>query len=436
MAGKLVKVFGKSGAALIPVMKDGSKGLRTAYDDFARLGGGMDKDFIKKAAEADDELTRTKFAVKGMASTLAVALIPSLSKSAHFITDVVAKIRDLTRHSEIVKGTLMALGAAATIGGIAKAAPYAISAAKGMRAMYQAATAAKTAGGALSAVFSSGFGVVAAVAGIALLVALFEDLYQLMSGGESVIGEVLDSLGGAGTAAEFANQLRDAWAQVMQAVQDVLPSLKDVGATIMQTIVAALPYLVQGFVHAIKFGAALALAISGVVTTLKEMLGLLSDAYKIVAKGGSLKELGAVFDKRTSAAGTAIDKVGNGIFGKDQSFVNAKTGEVTTRSVGGLYGDTNKELNAALSGQGIELDPQAAIMRARASASVGILSAPSVPVGANTVLAPTISQGITMPITIVTADPQGAADAIVAKKGAIADNRAMRDAFNAASGAK
>lgn len=434
MAGKLVKVFGKQGAALIPVLKDGSKGLRTAYDDFARLGGGMDKDFIKKAAEADDELTRTKFAIKGMASSLAVALIPSLSKGAHWVTSFVGGVRDMTKETKIVHAVLLGLGAAGTVGGIMKLAPHAMKAAKGMKALWEATRAAKSAGSALSTLFSGGLGVVATVAGVALLVALFEDLYQLMNGGESVIGDVLDKLGGAGTAAAFAEQLRDVWDQLSQAFTDILPTLEQVGGTLMEVVSDAIPWLVRGFIQAIKFAGALALGVSAVVVTLKEMIGFLVDAYKILDKGGSLSDIGKAWDKRGGAAGAAIDKAGAGVFGKDQSFVNAKTGEVTTRSVGGIYGDTQNELQAALAQKGIDYKPREMVSFERGKE--GAVTAPGQAPGQAPVLAPNVSQAITMNTTVISSDPQAAADAVVKKKNEVANDRAMRDAYNAASGVK
>jgi hypothetical protein len=44
-----MKLFGTSGAALIPLLEGGSEGAKKMFAEFERLGGAMSKDFVAAA---------------------------------------------------------------------------------------------------------------------------------------------------------------------------------------------------------------------------------------------------------------------------------------------------------------------------------------------------------------------------------------------------
>lgn len=347
MAGKLVKVFGKQGAALIPLLKDGSKGLRTAYDDFARLGGGMDKDFIKKAAEADDEMARMRFAAKGLGSQIAVALIPYLSKFAHVTAEVAGGIKRVAQNSQIVKASLIAMSG----GGLLLAIPKLIEMSKAFGLVKKSATGIEALGG----LFGGGLGLAAAGIALAVIVALFEDLYQLMTGGKSLIGETLDELEGAGTAADLAQQLRDAWAALGDTWEELSPTVSELGQLLLDIGKDAIPYMIQGFVGTIKVVAALALAVAGLIKLVREYISTALDISDIFAKGGfnadSLNKAKARLTQGVDTAGKAVDQTGDAIFGKSLTTVNAD-GTTDSTNVGGLFGMSQRKADVVLGNTG------------------------------------------------------------------------------------
>jgi hypothetical protein len=71
-----MKIFGRSGAELLPLLKKGGEELANLNREFEELGGGMQDDFIKLADEAGDEMDRLKFAMTGLKSRIAVADAP------------------------------------------------------------------------------------------------------------------------------------------------------------------------------------------------------------------------------------------------------------------------------------------------------------------------------------------------------------------------
>lgn len=144
---------------------------------------------------------------------------------------------------------------------------------------------------------------------------LFEDLYTLMTGGESVIGETMDKLFGAGAASEFAKQLWGVWDQLVVAFNAASPALQalgDVGK-------AVLPPILNVFVWLVKIMASALTLLGGLVTAIGEMANAFGDVRK---KGGSVFD--AIFSKAGAAgslltpegkAGKAIDKAGDTVFG-------------------------------------------------------------------------------------------------------------------------
>ena len=80
----------------------------------------------------------------------------------------------------------------------------------------------------------------------AAIVLIVEDLYTLFTGGDSVIGRFIDSLGGAGTSAAVVETLKDAWNEVVGLFRDNWPMIQDGFRTLGGLIVDAFSSL-KGF---------------------------------------------------------------------------------------------------------------------------------------------------------------------------------------------
>ena len=78
----VMEIFGKSGAALIPLLNEGKDGIRRFADEADRLGLTVSGKSAKAADEFGDTLDRLKGSVGGVSNSLAAGLLPSLQQAA------------------------------------------------------------------------------------------------------------------------------------------------------------------------------------------------------------------------------------------------------------------------------------------------------------------------------------------------------------------
>jgi hypothetical protein len=74
-----MKVLGKSGTALLPMLKGGSKALNEQMQAAYDLGAVMDQDLIRASAEYDDAQNQMKMGLQGLKNIVGKALIPAMT---------------------------------------------------------------------------------------------------------------------------------------------------------------------------------------------------------------------------------------------------------------------------------------------------------------------------------------------------------------------
>jgi len=83
------EAFGKSGAAMIPLLNGGSEGLREMDEMARKLGLSLSKDAVAKAGDFNDTLDLIKLGGEGVARGIAAQLLPTLSNLAgQFLTSM------------------------------------------------------------------------------------------------------------------------------------------------------------------------------------------------------------------------------------------------------------------------------------------------------------------------------------------------------------
>lgn len=111
-----MKLFGRSGADLIPLLNAGADGLREMKEEGVGLGVVLSTEMAKKAEEFNDNLTRVKQTTQGVAFDLANGLLPTVNDLAlGFLSakDAIAEHMDKIRAAVELTGAVFA----ATIGG-------------------------------------------------------------------------------------------------------------------------------------------------------------------------------------------------------------------------------------------------------------------------------------------------------------------------------
>lgn len=111
-----MKILGKSGTSLLPLMNGGAAGIRQMVDEAGRLGLIMSGGAGKAAEELNDAFDRLRLTLKGAAMAVGEALAPALTELANRAADAIGKISTFVReHKELV---LTAVKGVAVIGAI------------------------------------------------------------------------------------------------------------------------------------------------------------------------------------------------------------------------------------------------------------------------------------------------------------------------------
>lgn len=112
-----VDIFGRSGAELIPLLKEGSDGLRKMEADARKLGITFDADAAKKVAAFNDEMDRLKAVTGGIKQDIVIAVAPAAEK---FIRDFRDTIQGLKGQARAGEGAGRVGTAGASVGGFLK----------------------------------------------------------------------------------------------------------------------------------------------------------------------------------------------------------------------------------------------------------------------------------------------------------------------------
>ncbi len=226
-----MRLLGRSGAAMLPVLQQGGEALRTAFKDVDELGGGFNDKFIEQAHETDVQLKRLKMGWRSVAVAIATEVLPWMNKQIERSIRTVKHLIDLAKHTYAFRTALMALAA----GTLALA----------LTRLFKLFSIGKMTLRDLLTFFVKYPLIALFTAAILALYIAFDDLYTFLKGGDSVIGRFLDSIGGAGTALEVWKELKTALEDVWEALKPVGDSLKVIGVDMAKAFVSSIPGIVK-----------------------------------------------------------------------------------------------------------------------------------------------------------------------------------------------
>lgn len=183
-ADAAMKIFGKAGKELLPIFAEGEEGLESLFADFDRFGGGWSGDALSNIAQMGDAVDRFEFSTLALKSTLAVQVLPSLTR---WLDTLSLSVVGLSKNEKFVAGLqgafigLAAIGVAAAATMIAPYLPLALV--------------------------------------LAAILIIVQDLYTAFTGGESLIGRVLDKLLGKGAAKSIFKDIKRDWDDFVKSVE-------------------------------------------------------------------------------------------------------------------------------------------------------------------------------------------------------------------------
>lgn len=104
-----LNIFGRSFQNLIPLLKDGSQGLRAAGDEAERLGLVFDQEAGAAAEKFNDDITRLKSAFAGIFREMAQNLLPALSETT-------GRLQQLAKEGDLASNAVTLISAAMRVG--------------------------------------------------------------------------------------------------------------------------------------------------------------------------------------------------------------------------------------------------------------------------------------------------------------------------------
>lgn len=130
------KLLGKTGADLVPMLSEGSKGLRALGDEAQRAGQVIDAETGKAAEQFNDQLTRLKAQTTGLGNELMKGLLPALTSTTDALLD------DNSALNSTIKTVAAAAGVYAVVTIALNAKTIALRAAAAAQALFNVAAKA------------------------------------------------------------------------------------------------------------------------------------------------------------------------------------------------------------------------------------------------------------------------------------------------------
>jgi hypothetical protein len=188
-------IFGRGGMAMIPVLKKGREGVEELRAQFDRMGGGFSAKAVEGAKKTAKAIKDLKLQMTSIRGQIAEALLPPLAVAVRWFGNLTGAALEATRGTEVFKVAAVAAGLLLAKAFLPVLAEWALP-----------------------------------IAVVAALILVIEDLVGLCQGRKSAIGDFLDEWQGAGTAAAFAESLREAIHAVGEAIVWTADQWKNLGS--------------------------------------------------------------------------------------------------------------------------------------------------------------------------------------------------------------
>lgn len=99
-------LFGRSGQNLIPLLNEGSAGIREMTDEARRLGVVMDKEAAASSEKFNDNLTRVRAGLAGTGREIVNTILPALNSFAQWLVDSVKWFRESAKEGSAFESVL------------------------------------------------------------------------------------------------------------------------------------------------------------------------------------------------------------------------------------------------------------------------------------------------------------------------------------------
>jgi len=116
-AAMAMRVFGKSGADLLPMLANGAAGMEEMFAEAEKLGLVLSEEDAKAAAELDDALNKLQSQIKGIMNQIGIAVAGPLGDFGENLSEVLRVVVGFAKENPTLVKGVAALGAAAVVTG-------------------------------------------------------------------------------------------------------------------------------------------------------------------------------------------------------------------------------------------------------------------------------------------------------------------------------
>lgn len=262
-AAYAMKLFGREGQALVPVLAGGSESLRELYTEFHELGGGMGDDFVKQAKKTDDELLKLRVAMTALKSRVVGAALPSIMRFVDGLKRMAVPLIAFLDKSHSLGQVMTFLGGVAGL--------------KLLGTLYKLGREFGILKPGVMGFVGSLFKLGVPLLLFGALALAVQDFVTAMEGGDSVLGDVLTQMEGVKGKQAFIDSMRASWEDLKSTLTDVAPLAKD----IVEGLVKGIPLVIKAFLGAVLIAKAFA-------DSLKAIVDLVVDGLSAIVTGDSV----------------------------------------------------------------------------------------------------------------------------------------------------
>lgn len=324
------RLFGKSGLALLPVLREGAKGFDEYREAFEASGGATPKESIERAKEYEKALKRMNAAFDDLKTHLVTGVLPALTHVVEGVTDFTSGLSHFLKGTTAASHVTLALAAAL-------AGPL-------MRS--------------LGPFLKPGLKFLAIYAAV-------DDVLAFLEGKDSLTGRVLKGLFGDGTADKvraWANDAKNAFTDFAGSAQATYEALTNANSTFTEKAIASFVAFVrdasQGFP---AMGLSFASSLDGMLASLVGFIASALEKWNTFVQGVTIppwfKALagvatgGAAVPVLTAAEGAAKGaQVNTSGLRADEGSLRAASGDLATQSLASIAGLRSNALGTAAGG--------------------------------------------------------------------------------------
>ena len=207
-AAAAMAIFGRSGRQLLPMLRQGRAGIEGMTEEAKELAEGLGDDYYEAAKKARAEGEGFGSALESIRARVTLVALPAIKWLLNSLKKGAISFIDFTKHTYFLKTAMIALG----VGGALRL----------VSTLKKVATQLDLLKPSFGETIKALWGFAVPIIVIAALYLAFDELYTLVHGGKTVLGDVVDAwVGDSRAHIALALLLQDAWSATWESIRSL-----------------------------------------------------------------------------------------------------------------------------------------------------------------------------------------------------------------------